>query len=441
MSKKIRTYLLAIFIILFIIGTAYASTYASGYKINLSWPPRFNRLLIKTGMIIISSSPGGATVYLDGQPQTNFSLNPWTKKYLNSSDKINNIPPGDYDLSLELAGFWPFHKRIQVYPGQTTIIEGVNLFRSNAPLLIAETPNHFLSLSPSKKYLYLAGINKIINLKNGSEQNLPDNFPTDADWFKNDDYLLAAGLVFNPIENNTLNYQELIGTSANHWQSGEQKNILYYLYNQSLASLDLNNKTSSLILSGQDYTAYEARNDYIFLIVKRDNKQILQKYSRSENRLVLEKNLPAVGAYRFIMDNSKFISLYDQTNKTLYLLPTDTLNGLTIFNVTSWQWTGENTLIYNNDWEIHSLDASSNKDLLLTRISEKIGQLAWHQDKNYLLFTAGNSLQTLDFQTENITKIFQAEAVESLALDDKNNLLYFWAKVGEQMGVYSLRLQ
>lgn len=441
MSKKIRTYLLVIFIILFVIGTAYASIYASGHKINLSWPLRLNRLLIKTGMIIISSSPNGATVYLDGQPQTNFSLNPWTKKYLHSSDRINNIPPGDYDLSLELEGFWSFHKRIQVYPGQTTIIENVNLFRAGTPKLIAETPNHVLSLSSSKKYLYLAGINKIINLKNSLNQTLPNNFPANANWFKNDDYLLANGLIFDPNKNSTLDYQELIGTSTNSWQSGEQKNILYYLYNQSLSSLNLDNKTNSLILSGRDVVAYETQNDYIFLVIKRANKQVLQKYNRHENRIVLEKNLPTVGVYRFVSDNSAFISLYDETNKTLYLLPIDTLNGLTIHGAISWQWINKTTLIYNNDWEIHSLDVNNNKDILLTRIGEKIDQLIWHQNKNYLLFTAGNSLQTFDFQTKNITKIIQTKEIDSLALDEKTDLLYFWAKIGEQTGVYSLLLQ
>lgn len=441
MSKKIRTYILVIFVILFISGTAYASIYASGHKINLSWPLRLNRLLIKTGMVIISSSPGGATVYLNNQPQTNFSLNPWTKKYLHSSDKINNISPGSYDLSLELDNYWPFRKNIKVYPGQTTIIENVNLFRADTPLLIAETTNRVLSLSPSQKYLYIAGTNQIINLKNGSNLLLPSNSLSNSQWFKNIDYLLTNGIVFDPNKNSTFDYQKSVGTSTTKWQSSEQENILFYLYNQSLSSLNLDNRASSLILSGEDYIDYEIHDNFIFLIIKQENKLILKKYNRNENRFILEKNLPIVGDYRFVDDNPKYITLYDQANKTLYLLPSDTLNGITVREVISWQWTSENTIVYNNDWEIHSLDVSRGKDTLLTRISEKIGQLAWHQDNKFLLFTTENSLQTFDLQTENITKIFQADIVDSPTLNIKDNILYFWAKIKERTGVYSLRLQ
>ena len=62
MSKKLRDYLFYFFIIFFVVGTVLISLYASGYKFNLSWPLKFNRVLIKTGMIAVDTIPRGAVV-------------------------------------------------------------------------------------------------------------------------------------------------------------------------------------------------------------------------------------------------------------------------------------------------------------------------------------------------------------------------------------------
>ena len=173
MPKKTRDYIFYFFIFFFITGTVLISLYASGYKFNLSWPLKFNRILIKTGMIAVDTVPSGAIVYLNDKPQANFSLNPFKKEYLTTAVKVKNVLPGEYDLRLERAGYWPFQKKINVYSGQTTFAEDINLFRNSAPLLLAAGGETETQLSANRKYLYIPMAKKIITLKNGETRIIP----------------------------------------------------------------------------------------------------------------------------------------------------------------------------------------------------------------------------------------------------------------------------
>ena len=155
MPKKVRDYLFIVFIVLFVFMTIGISLYASGYKFNLSWPLRFNRLLQKTGMLALATVPSRAIVYLNDVPQKNLSVNPWKKDYLTTPVKIKNILPGEYELRLEETGYWPYKQKIWINSGQTTFVEDVNLFKENLPLLVLSTPEDSLALSPDKKYLFL----------------------------------------------------------------------------------------------------------------------------------------------------------------------------------------------------------------------------------------------------------------------------------------------
>lgn len=443
MSKKFRDSLFIVFILFFVIGTILISLYASGYEISLTWPPKSNRLLIKTGMITVDSSPSEANIFLSGHQITNFSLNPWDISYLRTPAKIRNITPGEYDLRLERPGYWPLTKHIRVYPGQTTFLEDLNLFRNNLPLLITSTPEGRLTLSPSHRYLYASSEQKIITLNNGLINSLTTTSSTPATWLNNTDELLQDGKLLSPSNNTAIDYQKLIGTEAANWYYDENNNRLYYQNANSLGYLDTNQKNGTLVLSGETYLTYEARDDQLFVVVKNQGKTILKKYSIAQRQLEQEINLPSVGSYKFVSSGYNFLTLYDEQNQTLYLInPTDINNKIVTLNkVISWNWIDDNNLLYNNNWEIYRLDINLNTNVLITRVGEAISSLAWNAKKNYLIFSTAKSLNALDLVTGNITKIFQTEKISSPVLNEKSDMLYFWAKVGQQEGVYSLLLQ
>lgn len=443
MSKTIRDYIFFIFIVLFIVGTTLVSLYASGYKFNLGWPPRFNRLLVKTGMIAVDSLPSGATVYLNDQPLSNFSFNPWSKNYLTTAAKIRNVLPGEYILRLERDGYLPLNKKISVYSGQTTAVEDINLFRSDLPFLITTAKEGALKLSANRKYLYIAAAAKIITLKNNQEKNLSQNVGA-GEWLENQDKLLLAGwLIAATGSGGDFNYNELVGTTASEWHYDEETSRLYYQAKKSLSYLDTVNKTGVLVISGEDYLAYEPRGDYLFFVATANNQTKIKKYSLAAGRVEEEITLPNNGHYVFRSSGQTTLELYDEQNKTLYLIDPSNLTsgGRTIHDITSWQWLNNNTLLYNNNWEIYFFNLQQNKSSLLTRVGEEIKEIIWHKDGNYLIFSTASSLNAYDLKAGLITKIFQTEKIASPVLNDKDNTLYFWAKIGQQEGAYSLLLQ
>lgn len=406
MSKKIRDYIFIVFTILFIAGTIIISLYASGLQINFSWPLSFNRLLIKTGMIAIKTDPKGAIIYLNDQPQTNFSVNPWKIKYLTTPTKVKNVLPGDYDLNLKLPGYLPLTKRITVYSGQTTFVENINLFRSDQPQFIIATSS------------------------------------IDA-WLQSNDRLLANSNLVNPADNNNVNYRQLLGAGASNWYNDKDQNRLYYQNGNSLNYFSLNSRASTLIMNGENYLDYEPRGDNLFLVTIKNGQTVLQKYSLKTKKIEQELRLPTVGHYAFIHEDRVWLTLYDDQNKTLYLInPSNIISGgQTISGVVSWQWLDDQTLFYNNDWEIYLFDLQKNNNSLLTRVGEKIIKIIWNENKNYLIFSTANSLSAYDPKIGLITKILTVNSVASPVLDNPNDTLYFWAKIGQQEGVYSLLLQ
>ena len=442
MPKKLRDLIFIIFIILFTIGTIVISIYASGYKFNLSWPLKLNRLLIKTGMIAVDTLPSGATIYLDDQPQSNFSLNPLANDYLTSAAKIKNVLPGEYTLTLKLDGYWPISKKITVYSNQTTFAEDINLFRSDQPLLIASSSKEEFKLNADFKYLFLPSAKKIITLKNGQEKIIKTNDNSGC-WLANEDKLLASGWLFNPDGINDVNYAQIIGSNAYNWQTDENNNRLYYQGNGSLNYLDIGSQKSTSVLTNANCLAYEARGNSLFFIEEIKGQTTLKKYSLNAQKNEQELILPSVGKYRFINDDSKFISLYDDKNRTLYLINPEQINANVkiLKNIKSWQWLNDHELFYNNDLEIYRFDLNNNDNTLLTRLSEEISKINWNKSNNYLIFATANNLNAFDLKIGIITKIFQAEEIAYPVLNNQDDIVYFWAKINNQSGVYSLQLQ
>jgi hypothetical protein len=443
MSKKTRDYIFWIFSIIFLFGTIAVSLYASGYQLNLGWPPRLNRLLLKTGMVAAATEPRGATIYLNGVAQKTVALNPWNHDYLSTPAKLKNLTPGEYELRLELNGYWPVTKKINVYSGQTTFAEDINLFRSNLPYLISSTATTSLKLSPSDHYLLLNSLAAVINLRNNDKQYLATASSTSSVWLTNEDKLLTNGQIFDPNTSSTINYQELIGPQAKNWYYANNENRLYYQATSSLSYFDLTNNRSSVIVSGDNYEAYQPAGSNIFLVTTSHNQTKLQKYSLTNNKVKQEIYLPPTGHYIFKGLTEQYLSLYDDHNHTLYLInPNNLSSSAKILNqVLTWQWIDTSHLFYNNKWEIYLVDLKHDTQSLLVRLSENLKEIIYNKSGNYLIYSSSSGLNAYDLQIGLSTKLFTSENLSSLALDQKNNTLYFWAKIGQQAGVYKFLLQ
>ncbi|MFZ4632258.1 MAG: PEGA domain-containing protein [Patescibacteria group bacterium] len=446
MTKKIRDFLFPLFIVIFVIMTIITSLYASGYKLNLTWPLSFNRLLLKTGMLAVATEPTKAIIYLNNKPQNDLSINPWKKDYIVTPAKIKSLLPGEYELRLETEGYWPYKQKINIYSGETTFVEDVNLFKNNSPLLILNLEETGLSMSTDSKYIYASSAKKIITLKNDNVRNLNldiNQIDNGGHWLKNNK-LFESGIIFDPSkENADTNYASIIGSGATNWFFEENSGELYYQNNNSINRLDINKKTSAAIISGANYLDYEVRVNNLFTITNTDNQTKLNSYSLNNSKLNGEWTLPNSGHYKFDDQDLKYLTIYDDQNKTLYLFDENNLiNGpMIIRNINNWSLFNNQALIYTNDFEIYIFNFSNSRSDLITRRSEKIKEIIWNTTGNYLIFSEEKNLNVLDFKNRNTTTLVSADKISSPVLDIKNNNLYFWAKIGDKNGIYKMLMQ
>ena len=442
MSKKFRDLLLPIFVVLFVILTVYTSLYASGYKFNLSWPIKFNRLLQKTGMLVVATKPTGATIYLNNKPQQNSSLNPWKKDYITTPAKVKNILPGEYELRLVVDGYWPFTQKININSGETTFVEDVNLFLENIPVLVMSCPEDNLTISADNKYIYTQVAKKLITLKTETNRTLavPDNTP--AAWLQNNK-LLIAGTIFNPAkEGNDINYVSLIGLNADSWRFENETGYLYYQNKNSINQFKTDSKSNTQLLSGDNYIDYKPNQNKLFIISEKNNQIILEELFSTSSKKE-QWVLPTSGEYSFSENLADYLTVYDKKNQTLYLFNGTKISDgpIVIKNIKNWALINKDSIIYTNDFEIYTFDFAGNRSTLITRRSEEIKNIIWNANKNYLIFSGTNNLNIFDFKNYNTTSLATAEKVNSPVFDEKNDTLYFWAHIGQQEGVYKILLQ
>ena len=87
-----------LFVILTVSVVAYGFIlYGKGYRLNLHGDG--NKILAGTGLLVLTSTPNGAKVYIDDNLTT-------------ATDDTINLPPGEYDVKIEKDGYYPWKKHV-----------------------------------------------------------------------------------------------------------------------------------------------------------------------------------------------------------------------------------------------------------------------------------------------------------------------------------------
>lgn len=442
MSKKIRDYLFFLFIFLFIVITTGASLFASGYKLNLNRPIQFNRLLVRTGTLSITSSPKDAYIYLDGKKQSNSSFNPLQRRQVSTPAKIKNILPGKYTLKLVKEGFWPHEKEVYIDSGITNYIENINLFRSDLPTLVYRSEQSKFSLNANAQYMFLNASQEFVDLKLGSLKKIDTKNIDGGTWLKDAPYFFSDGVVYNIFD---AGINDLLPELKNlSWKYDKDNDSIYYSdASKSIYKLDKNNKTSTLLLQDVDNLDYKQDGSSLFIITQLENKKYLVEISLTTSDVVQKIELPNSANYRFAATNkNSFLSLYDERNFSLYLIDKiDWRQSFQINDVKDWEYINRDTIIYHNGWEISSLDLKNNSYKILARLSDPIKEILWHDKDNYYIFSTADSLIAGDINTNTLTPLFKTQSIGTIALNSRNDTLYFYGEIGRQHGIYKLLLK
>ena len=462
MTKKTRTKLFLFFCLAFLIITPLTALYAAGYKINLTWPPKFGQTLQKTGMFIFDTQPRGAKIYLDGKLQQKFFDKYFSLEsdFVTTPTKIKNVLPGQHDIKIELDGYWPWTKKLEIHPGESTYAEDINLFKKNLPLSILGIKNPLIKQSPDSKYLALINDKKIYALNQETEEiiEFPDLIDSSLEnkilWAPDSQKFIAdlSALKDNKAmfdlanQDKPILLKELVKKNIDNVKWGNNK--IYYQYKNSINSFDLNYNVNNTIFSGENYLDYLVSDNYIFIIAKEktDNSIKLRTYSTKNLELITEIDLPLSSGYELTGYKYNLLNLYDSNHQILYLInPASLVNPLKeiINNVKYTQWIDSQKLLYANDFEVWLFDLSQGQKNILTRISYPIIGIAWHPSNNYIFYATENSLNIIELdqrEKRNITELIWLQKITSIHLNKKGNALYFQAQIGNQEGLYKLEI-
>ena len=167
MTLRTRRIIMFSFIAIFFIAAPLLLLYTSGYRYNLK-----RGKIIKTGLLVIRTTPKDVNVYLDGQ------LQPRQPTLLDTYEqRITDLPPKKYLLEIKKDGYFDWRKNLEVRPNQTTFAKTVLLLKKNTPWSILEKQVILTKISPDKKRLALAA--------NNEKQDLVYIYSTNSDNLEN----------------------------------------------------------------------------------------------------------------------------------------------------------------------------------------------------------------------------------------------------------------
>ncbi len=442
MNKKSRDRLFGSFVFLFIIITFILSLIATGYRFNLSWPINFNHLLQKTGTIALDSNPKGAKITINGEQKKGLMVLSLfnDKNDLVTPVKIKNLLPGEYIISFNMDGYWPYEKKLRVNATQTTYLENVILFKKGLAVNINTGEAQDIDYSPNNHYAWLKKDQTIIDLK--KEVVIYHHLLPTINWTDNDKLISESSKIVNLETAATTDYQAAIGTPQ---EAQLINNKIIYLNNNNLTIYNISDRISKAVASDGEIINYQAGSKNILVVIKKDNKVRLESFSIDNGQKINTVDL-LIEAKKFKIkeEDSNTISLIDEDHKLLYLI--DANNKLSILDtfrgLGAYKWKGDGQFIYALGSEIYMHDLKQDKSWLINRLSEEVNSLAWSSN-NYLIYAGQKNIGIINLSDgrNDVTVILTGDNIASLNLDDKNQILYFYGLFNSQSGLYKIGLR
>jgi len=417
--------------------------YAAGYRLG-----KIGFSIQRTGMFIIDSKPRGAKIFIDGQPQEIWPSSIFNKKsYITAPAKIKNLLPGEYDLKLELDGYWSWKKKLTVNPGASTFAENIYLFKNDLPVQIAPADIESIRLSADKNQAVILSSDLIIflNLSNESEKTTKRNNLSGKNifWSEDQNKIIINNYLYNLANlSNVIDIKKLTPNSFNYkWSGG----TLYYQDKNSIYRLESSNSPKKII-GNKIFNDYLVKNNYLYLIIKSGQAINLEVIDAATGQNLKNISLPVAGNYSFVNAEQNLLNLYDNSHKILYLIdPMSAYQPLVeiINNVKTTFWANSNNLLYTNDFEIWLYNLETKDKTLITRISDIINNAILHPSKDYIIYSTKQTINAIELderEKRNITELIKFDSINSFILT-KGNILYFSGKIGNLEGLYKFLIQ
>lgn len=435
------------FIILFFVITPLLFLYAMGYSIGNGF--KFQ----KTGILVIASEPSKAKIYLNGELQQDFIKKLYKQDdYKTTPQKIKNLVPGQYNIKLELEGYWPWEKKLTVEPGQSIFAEDIKLFKKDTPVLLMKGEKNISAendqgniIAWNKQEAAIINLNsnetKTINL---SSSTLPIN--NVAIWSPNANQAILGNFLLNK-NDKIINLKAQINKQGQNFQWDNNSNeYIYYSSNTGINKYHLSDELDVELVSHDSIDGFFPKKDFIYFLSKEKETTILNIFDTQKKIISGKINLP-LSNYSFINKDQELLNIFDIKYNILYIIDVnssykklkDSISNISQKNL----WISDTQLLYANDFEIWMYDIDSSRKKLITRIGKKITNIFWLPTNGHILFSTDNSINVIeldDREKYNITKLIESGQIKNPVLNKKGDALYFETIIGEEKGIYKLSI-
>lgn len=429
----------AVFVIIFLITAPIIVLYTSGYRYNLS-----NGRIQKTGIIIISSIPKKADIYLNGKKVEN--------KF--TPAEIKNVLPGDYEIVLSKEGYHNWQKKLPVYENFTTFAEKVNLWKfasstqlSNSTILDWQISNdgNSIVLEDSSGLISIFDLND--NTFSAIETIPANSILEDISWSKDNRKVLikyakdSTNHLIVSYDINSNKAQNIVNKNYTDikW-SLENDNIIYAKNESGLWQIDTTNNSSKLIINGAIAGDYIIENNYLYSV---NEKFIYRKNINDKNSIPENIDSIPCPTCKFVNNNSSRIILRD-ANQNLFIVDPSGQNKTVASKAKEIDWLNSYTLLYYNDFEIWIYSFRENAPKLITRFGQPISQAIWQTGGRHIIFSSDNKIKIIeldDRELRNIIDLADNTNIKYLEIDRKGDNLYFSGESKGQAGIFKLNIQ
>lgn len=424
MNKTLRYFLILLTIIAFFILAPAIIMFVSGVKIN--WRTQNYE---QTGILVATTQPSGAEVWLNGQRQT---TTPATLRFLS---------PGNYELWLKKEGYFDWLKSLSVEPNRIAYnyegVDAVQLIKRPAEFTL--TADKVASMVFTHNQLWYATDNQIKALKPSGDpvQQNPITLsfaPTKLNVMNDEEYLLASNNTDRKAIINTRSKTVIelpLGFTGSTDVLMAPDGSVVTLKDQAVYRFDPRQK--SLTMIHKDVLGFTMLgNTGYFATASTGLSLDTRKWGNDrfgEPEILAATNLPVKPTRLIITQNKQLFALI---NKELYRVndkPELVSNEVT----TVYLDTQTQELTFTTPNELWFYNFLANRPQLLTRMAEKINQYAIRSSIGYGFIAKTDGLWAWEIDSrsnQNQYQLFRGP-IKALAIDP--TIKYLYGLSGEQI--------
>ncbi len=439
-----RRFLALLFFVIFFLSIPPLILVTSGVFYNIT-----KKSFEKTGLLVVSSIPEGATVNFNNEPPKRGidMFIPWeTGEIILTPERVTYLFPGVYTLKIEKENFLPFERTIEIQSGKTTFVEDILLLPSAPPVQIVEAS--FLALSPdgttfvtidTTGTLFIIDSETDITLYSATGIKIPEKI-----HFLEDTHVLLrymkGSILIDITSQNQIALASLNADSEFHIDS-KNPDIFYWENNNSLNSYRTKIIEAPLSTLRSDFssTSFHVYDNEVWWIFNSNLIKGSEKINKPSN-LILNK----------VVGFSKNFVFVKTAKSTLYALHTGSLvwfpiEGDSGNDVNELLHEEGSTIYFRGDFAIGSIDTNTLESSLINRFGEQtvsFDTISLLQDKKIYIITTDSSVKILDvFSSEQIlSDIYNADSVISTAYNEKDKTLLIVSREDEKSLLLEYRI-